>query len=464
MKAGDTVRAQELNRVAEALRGGWGPEADNMFRDEVLRRSGQEVTSAGVQLPQPWKAAARAEQTELVPLSVLKGMREFDRAATAPERVQTLAADIQKNGIQEPLMVVYDVKSGRAMLGEGNHRIAAAEQLGLDSLPVRVARVGDGSLAEKGVDVAGTSRAADLRPSDIGLQTAQDLSNPDLERAARYFSEYLNKVTPELTSHDVMRQIAKSIPMDGASPADMTQAMLLNNLLDGFKGAETDAFRLAMINPNRNVLERSLNHPMFGIYPSSFMWGKVLPETFKFIAYNPFGVKTMSMLETYYKVQQAVALQSQYDPQMKDVWDRTGRNGVMTLLSYLTPSMPWDDMKGNLPPWARDVVHGNPGGIIPDQLSMMGTDRWWDRGAKAFDETQKELGKDAAGLTAPSVASEPGAITPQQSQQLQGLSGVTPQTSTPATPGPTSAATKGAALAPTLQGDLAQLERILMGK
>jgi hypothetical protein len=126
--------------------------------------------------------------------------------------------------------------------------------------------------------------------------------------------------------------------------------------------------------------------------------------------------------------------------------------------------MPWDDMKGNLPPWARDVVHGNPGGIIPDQLSMMGTDRWWDQGAKAFDETQKELGKDAAGLTAPSVASEPGAITPQQSQQLQGLSGVTPQTSTPATPGPTSAATKGAALAPTLQGDLAQLERILMGK
>lgn len=49
-----------------------------------------------------------------------------------------LKEDIAKNGIREPLGLAYDPDTHRAMFGEGNHRLAAAKELGHAAVPVYV--------------------------------------------------------------------------------------------------------------------------------------------------------------------------------------------------------------------------------------------------------------------------------------------------------------------------------------
>ena len=85
----------------------------------------------------PLRAASAANWknfTEDVPISWLRqlpgnGLRKD---------VAELAADIQKNGVQEPLIISVGKDIGTAKLGEGNHRLAALDRLGYDYAPTRV--------------------------------------------------------------------------------------------------------------------------------------------------------------------------------------------------------------------------------------------------------------------------------------------------------------------------------------
>jgi len=43
-------------------------------------------------------------------------------------------------GFKDPAMVLYDPKSSRAYVGEGNHRVEAAAREGVSHVPVRVVR------------------------------------------------------------------------------------------------------------------------------------------------------------------------------------------------------------------------------------------------------------------------------------------------------------------------------------
>lgn len=51
-------------------------------------------------------------------------------------------------GFTDPVMVEFDPKNKRAVLGEGNHRTAAARQLGISHIPTRVirSRISDGDV------------------------------------------------------------------------------------------------------------------------------------------------------------------------------------------------------------------------------------------------------------------------------------------------------------------------------
>jgi hypothetical protein len=49
-----------------------------------------------------------------------------------------LKESIQKEGINEPLVFTYDPMSGKGLLSDGNHRIVAASELGLQKVPVRL--------------------------------------------------------------------------------------------------------------------------------------------------------------------------------------------------------------------------------------------------------------------------------------------------------------------------------------
>jgi hypothetical protein len=58
---------------------------------------------------------------------------------------------------------------------------------------------------------------------------------------------------------------------------------------DSFRQASIQGFKTHFFNPQRGWVERSLNHPYLGIYPLSYMWGKILPEFARFLLVRPFG-------------------------------------------------------------------------------------------------------------------------------------------------------------------------------
>jgi len=84
----------------------------------------------------------------LVPTEKLAPLREFDRMAEAPgqgvfgpDNVQKLMDHLAEGGkLNDPTAVLFDPKFNWAYLGEGNHRLAAAQLLGLEQLPATVWR------------------------------------------------------------------------------------------------------------------------------------------------------------------------------------------------------------------------------------------------------------------------------------------------------------------------------------
>jgi hypothetical protein len=83
-------------------------------------------------------------QIEWVKLSKLKKYREYDRldpsspvTKYSKETIEELKKSIKENGFTDPLILSYNPDTGKAILDEGNHRLIAAEQLGLDSVPVK---------------------------------------------------------------------------------------------------------------------------------------------------------------------------------------------------------------------------------------------------------------------------------------------------------------------------------------
>ena len=146
-------------------------------------------------------AAARALDTEDVPIEFFDDMQGnpgvMAGEITDQAKVDKLAASIAEDGITEPLILEFHPGTGLVWLGEGNHRLAAARQLGLDSVPVRGMRYeptpsevrlsGDGKrlspytlehldnddwFGEAWVNESGERLEATFTPSQVGVPTA----------------------------------------------------------------------------------------------------------------------------------------------------------------------------------------------------------------------------------------------------------------------------------------------------
>jgi len=84
----------------------------------------------------------------LVPTEKIAPLREFDRMAEAagvshrgPDNVRRLMDHLSQGGkLDDPLSVSYFPETGTGYLAEGNHRLAMAQQLGLEQLPLQVWR------------------------------------------------------------------------------------------------------------------------------------------------------------------------------------------------------------------------------------------------------------------------------------------------------------------------------------
>lgn len=129
------------------------------------------------------------EHAEWVRTEVMWNLREYDRGLTRPDGVARVAASLKRFGFVAPVLLIYYQHDRAALLGEGNHRVAAALMLDMEWCLVRVMRntryPGPRHYTSRTpVPVPGAEPNrfghvnADLKPSEIGLP-ARPLSLAD---------------------------------------------------------------------------------------------------------------------------------------------------------------------------------------------------------------------------------------------------------------------------------------------
>jgi hypothetical protein len=107
------------------------------------------------------------------------------------ENFGALMADMETRGLDNPLVVDFDPDTGGVILGEGNHRLAAARELGWDVVPVSVRR--SSVAAELALDteklLPPLEQLGDLpqtiSPSQVGMPTAGGVARETGEAGLR---------------------------------------------------------------------------------------------------------------------------------------------------------------------------------------------------------------------------------------------------------------------------------------
>ena len=111
-----------------------------------------------------------------------------------------------------------------------------------------------------------------------------------------------------------------------------------------------------MYNPNKSALERTLNHPFTGFYPTSYTYGKILPvfanALFKYSPfsgeYAPFvGARRLNIIAEHI----AAALED--NPDLQEVVMK--RTPLINYLNSLVPGVP-SDIGAGLPYWFRNGI------------------------------------------------------------------------------------------------------------
>jgi hypothetical protein len=140
------------------------------------------------------KTSGIAADAEMVPVEWLKQYHEYDRpgrgpegyAQTKPEYWDRLKNHIQQHGFEDPLTLEYNPDSGNAYLGEGNHRLGIAEELGMTHVPVHVYRNSKDWQGHPWVKATEPGQYVDERgyfpqstkPSAIGIPTSGEPYSP----------------------------------------------------------------------------------------------------------------------------------------------------------------------------------------------------------------------------------------------------------------------------------------------
>ena len=93
-----------------------------------------------------YNSSDRRDNVEWVPVSKLDALKEFDRRVEwtfwteSNDVIESLKQSFKDEWINEPLIIWYDPDTAQALLIEWNHRLAAAKELWIKELPVRVVK------------------------------------------------------------------------------------------------------------------------------------------------------------------------------------------------------------------------------------------------------------------------------------------------------------------------------------
>jgi hypothetical protein len=161
-------------------------------------------------------------------------------------------------------------------------------------------------------------------------------------------------------SPQVREQALQSNPV----PFDATSEAMHQAARQSVIDAEDAAFTNVQFRRGRSWGERSLNHPYFGLYPFSYMWGKVVPEMVRMLAVNPFGLPIPGMLEgstpglgflNAQRTWSAVEMQKDSDPEFREFMTDPRNDKMFRAAAMFLPATPWD-APANFPLWSRRLA------------------------------------------------------------------------------------------------------------
>jgi hypothetical protein len=151
-------------------------------------------------------------------------------------------------------------------------------------------------------------------------------SNPDVARTAQMFGKWTDAVVTNgllkggsAVHSGILSDIA-GLPTASAVPYNFTEGMAQHIAYSSMARKWDDAYRLQYFAQERSMLERTINHPMFGLYPASYMWGKIMPEVVRFLAA-----------------------------------EEAGHSQALSFGGYLLPTLPWD-ISASAPAWMRNIA------------------------------------------------------------------------------------------------------------
>ena len=159
----------------------------------------------------------------------------------------------------------------------------------------------------------------------------------------------------------------------------------VTDFIDFGRSAHARASEIAakeqLYNPSKSALERTLNHPVTGFYPTSYMYGKILPvfgnALFK---YAPFTGEYAPLLgfNRLNIVADHIAAALEENPQLQEIV--MTRTPLINYLNSLLPGIP-TDVGASLPYWVRNGIlrpayQGNleeiPGKLVDSAITQAG--------------------------------------------------------------------------------------------
>lgn len=191
------------------------------------------------------------------------------------------------------------------------------------------------------------------------------------------------------------------------------------------RAAADDAFRVHFFNPYRSALERSLNHPLIGIYPLSWAlkaareWTKFLYDNHTFAGLR-LGMTPAVALNQIVRAQNAAFAMSN-DEKLEDFIGLKGPLGSAALIFNLILPGDWSSIPFPASRTIRDLLRKGPYDTalgLPDQVGRIGL----GRDARLLVESMGEIGE----LITPRLGGSPAPMPwePLTGPQPVGLGGL----------------------------------------
>jgi len=176
--------------------------------------------------------------------------------------------------------------------------------------------------------------------------------DPEMANAVGHFRNWLaitqkqraaDGLPPVKASPQMQAKLSRMFQRPGVEtvPYSIEQETMRQAARQVVRSSWEEAHATQFYKHDRSMVERSINHPYIGLYPASYMWGKVLPEMVRFLALRPFGMTTPFLgWNVAREVGDTIRTQSETDPSFKKFLE--DNEDAFMFLSMFFPALPQD--------------------------------------------------------------------------------------------------------------------------